>query len=206
MSDNAIEAPEGGQKGDNFARERAAYAHLVHFGVCDKGTVPKCYGWLELTKEHIKQIMELPTITGDARSRLYFRSDLPPRAIILEYFPSAVKIDIENVTEPLADLAVRGICEIHAAYVWHGDIHPRNILILPDSDPERVVWIDFDHSVVPCYEPRLTRLSLLDEAASVWACMYQDLVRVLITSEFTAFELSENFHSCRTNVSASEPG
>ena len=100
-------------------------------------------------------------------------------AIVLEYFPTAVNIDIDNVSEKLADVAVRGICGIHAAYVWHGDIHPRNILVLPDADRPGVVWIDFDHSVVTAYEPRFNRLFLREEASIAWACMYQELVSTM---------------------------
>jgi hypothetical protein len=160
---------------DGFRRERDAYAHLVYSGVCAKGSVPKCYGWLQLKPSHIQKIINLPAdkLAETGRSLINWK-DMPPNALLIEYFPDAVRIDIDNVTEKLAEVAMRGMCDIHAAYVCHGDIHPRNILVLPD---ERIVWVDFNHSGVPCRDKGMCRQSLIEEAFYTWGCFYQDLVR-----------------------------
>lgn len=163
-----------------FRRERDAYAHLIRAGTCAKGVVPNCYGWLALTPHHIEKIL---TLSDDqlapSGKRLFYWKDLAPHALLLEYFPTAVPVSIDNVTEKIADVAVRAMCDIHAAHVLHDDIHPRNILVFP-GEPERVVWVDFNSARVPCKEPKMSRQHLVEEAAAAWGCFYSDLVRFLI--------------------------
>lgn len=40
---------------------------------------------------------------------------------------------------------VDGLKDIHDVLVHHGDIHPRNMMIV-EGDPERAVWLDFDRA------------------------------------------------------------
>lgn len=46
-----------------------------------------------------------------------------------------------NYSEDLFHYAIDGIKEIHAAFVHHHEIYPRNMLIV---DGKGTVWIDFD--------------------------------------------------------------
>ena len=162
---------------DRFKQELDSYAHLQHYGICDKGVVPKCYGWFNLSRQHIKQILALPDISDDAQ--LMRRVKEPPQAVVLEYFPDAVQLTIDNVTEKLADAALRGLCEIHSAYVMHGDIDGRNILVLPD---ERVVWVDFNHSQTPESARHCTRQHIFEELGRCWSEMYQELVCAILSA------------------------
>ena len=69
-----------------------------------------------------------------------------PRAIILEYLEGAEELNRVNYSEERLELATQGMNEIHRALINHYDVYPKNILIVP-SEPERVVWIDFDVAV-----------------------------------------------------------
>lgn len=40
---------------------------------------------------------------------------------------------------------VESMDEIHRALIWHGDIHPRNMMMV-EEEPERAIWIDFDRA------------------------------------------------------------
>ncbi len=42
-----------------FRKEKAAYEHLLHFGVVDAGIVPCCYGWLALSRPDIEKCCAL---------------------------------------------------------------------------------------------------------------------------------------------------
>ena len=158
-----------------FAREKAAYEHLLHFGACAKGVVPNCFGWLELTSQERDSLVELPNLTSHWR---HLRNDDGlPKALLLEYLEEAKMLSIENITVGLADKAVRALYHIHAAYVLHNDVHGRNVLVLPSG---RVVWIDFDAAMVanPSIEARsVSRYDLLDELANSWDWFYNTMVR-----------------------------
>ena len=155
---------------DRFEQELDGYAHLQHYGICDKGIVPRCYGWLNLSSQHIQQILALPGISDD--TRLMKRVKEP---VVLEYFPNAAQLTIDNVTEKLADIALRSLYEIHSAYVMHGDPYGRNILVLSD---DRVVWVDFNYSRTPESAHRCRRRYLFEELGKCWSHMYQELVSV----------------------------
>ena len=160
---------------NRFKQELDGYAHLQHYGICDKGVVPKCYGWLTLSPQHIQQILALPGISDTAL--LMKRVKKPPQAVVLEYFPNAAQLTIDNVTETLADAALRGLYAVHSAYVMHGDIDGRNILVLPD---DRVVWVDFNHSRTPESNQRCARQHIFEELARCWSEMYQELVCAIL--------------------------
>ena len=160
-----------------FEQERDAYAHLVHGGVCDKGTVPKCFGWLMLTDKHIEQFASLPSQEQDAR--LMRACEPRPRAILLEYFLGAQQMDITNVTEKLADVAMRGLYDLHAAYVLHCDVHRRNILVLPG---DRVVWVDFNNAKTPSGKLTMMRQEFMYEMDTAWARLYEELVSLSLLS------------------------
>ena len=157
-----------------FEQERDAYAHLVHGGVCDKGIVPKCFGWLTLTHEIIDKFGTLPSQVDTAR--IMRNSETTPRGILLEYFPDAQPFSIQNVTYELAEQAARALYFVHAAYVMHGDINRRNVLLLSGG---RVVWVDFNFSMCAS-DSRLTREDLFTEFKEGWDAFYMRLVSTIV--------------------------
>lgn len=96
----------------------------------------------------------------------------PPKAILIEYFEEAERLSHRTVTPKIAQAALRALYDIHAASVRHGDVHLRNILLLPGK---RVVWIDFDSSC--CVNGgRVLRQDLVTELRDAWSYMYHRLV------------------------------
>ena len=66
-------------------------------------------------------------------------------ALLLEYLPSARRIDSITMSRKLALQALAGAQSIQQALVRHGDQLERNLLVTEDG---RAVWIDFDRSQV----------------------------------------------------------
>ncbi len=162
-----------------FEREKSAYAHLLHYGICEKGTVPRCYGWFDLSRAHVEHICALPGIDKSLATLKDNRRT--PKAIVLEYFSDAVRLSVTNITLDIADVALRALHTIHSAYVTHNDIHRRNILLLPDN---RVVWVDFDSST--CLSEagsKMRRQDLLGELEEGWSLFYNFLVRAFLFSD-----------------------
>ncbi|KAE8150633.1 hypothetical protein BDV25DRAFT_129396 [Aspergillus avenaceus] len=120
---------------DIHVLEATAYRRLKEQGLCDRGIVPQFLGTLE--KFDPRQCR--PFLDA------FIDDEYLPSAIFLEYIPNMEMIHLHNCTEKRLDGLVRGIREIHAAYIEHGDPRPRNIMVF-DDDPERVVWIDFDRA------------------------------------------------------------
>ncbi|CAL1697074.1 unnamed protein product [Somion occarium] len=149
---------------DQFLAERDAYAHLIHYGACDAGVVPRCYGWLRLSKE----------VTDFVAGHSSYRCWGPfirrqPLGILLEYFPDTSCVSFNNITFALAQTAMKAMCRIHQAYVLHGDLASRNCLLLPSG---RIVWVDFDHSSNPSSKKPVKRLELWLEIAQAWGLFY----------------------------------
>ncbi|GJE94527.1 hypothetical protein PsYK624_106970 [Phanerochaete sordida] len=161
-----------------FAREREAYAHLLHYGVCDKGIVPRCYGWTTLSAAHIEFVARLaPELTYCGSGTLddikdQAKKGLWPNAIVLEYFPDAQVLHSRNVTYDIAEKTLRALYEIHAAYVLQGDIRGWNTLLLPDG---RIVWIDFNFAMCAS-SPKLTRFQLFIEFETGWYSLYREML------------------------------
>ncbi|GJE94569.1 hypothetical protein PsYK624_107390 [Phanerochaete sordida] len=157
-----------------FAKEKEAYAHLLHAGVCEQRHVPRCYGWVELTPVHIDAIAcvapKLKYCESHDLSHLRKKAAEGrfPKGILLEYFPRAKRLSFKNVSYELSEQAVRSLHAIHAAYVHHGDIENRNVLVLPD---DRVVWVDFNASTCTS-DPKLTREQLFLEFHKGWNMFY----------------------------------
>ncbi|KIP09831.1 hypothetical protein PHLGIDRAFT_295041 [Phlebiopsis gigantea 11061_1 CR5-6] len=149
-----------------FAHETDAYAHLVHYGACDKGVVPKCYGWVELAPYHLQAIFALPDISENAWDLQV--GDKPPRGIVLEYFPDVDVMSIENVSHTLAGEALRGLDAIHSTYLQHCAVTRRHMLVLPDG---RVVWVDFSASK-NASDTSFTTGDLTKELEEAWYYMY----------------------------------
>lgn len=167
---------------ERFAKEQAAYAHLLHYGASEKGAVPHCYGWLECSADDMAAIAALPDI--ERPWQMMKNDPTPPKALLLEYFSDAERLSIDTITPIVADKALRALYRIHASYILHSDIHGRNVLVLPDG---RVVWIDFDASRYPRVIPTssdspggaarpLRRQLLMDEFVRAWVHFYGELV------------------------------
>lgn len=77
---------------------------------------------------------------------MFLDDEYPPSAIFLEYIPNMEMITLNNYTQQRMDNLIAGIREIHKTLVLHGDLKPRNMMVVKD-DPERVIWIDFDRAV-----------------------------------------------------------
>jgi serine/threonine protein kinase len=90
--------------------------------VCQRGFVPFFYGCIDrIDPSALNPPLE------------HFLNDkYQPRARIVEYLPNAERLNCVNYSDALFRGAVDGIKAIHNAFVRHGDIYPKNILITPD--------------------------------------------------------------------------
>ncbi|EKM52953.1 uncharacterized protein PHACADRAFT_98583 [Phanerochaete carnosa HHB-10118-sp] len=153
-----------------FRRECEAYAHLLHFGICKRGVVPNCYGRTTLSTGHISKLMALSVVSDTVRALP--NEELPPKGILIEYLANAERLSHRNITPEIAQAALRALNVVHTGNVLHGDVHQRNILLLPDK---RVVWIDFDCSC--CVSSRrLMRQDFVRELRDAWSYFYERLV------------------------------
>lgn len=116
---------------DRFEKECEAYAHLLKAGVCAKGYVPMCYGWLKLTLEHVAQIVVLPNALYTAQYLGHRKG--PMRTLLFKYFADAQQLSIKNVLEKSAEAAMRILCKINKAHILHCDVSERNILVQLDE-------------------------------------------------------------------------
>ncbi|KAJ5582011.1 hypothetical protein N7535_000631 [Penicillium sp. DV-2018c] len=136
--------------------ESQAYQALHAHGVCRQGIVPYFYGLFETFD---------PELLGDNLES--FKEDKNfPCAILLEYLPNATSFESAGVSPELVKIAFEGLKKIHGARVIHNDTYPKNVLVVPRPEPHRVIWVDFDVSIVfsPEEETR-GKLNLDDEAA-----------------------------------------
>ncbi|KAL1863180.1 hypothetical protein Plec18170_000010 [Paecilomyces lecythidis] len=127
-------APTGREK-NIFICESSAYKRLHETGLCDRGIVPKFYGVIEpldptLCQPHLK---------------MFLNDEYLPTAIFLEYIPDMRMLHWANYTEERKENFLKGIQEIHRAFIQHSDIHPRNMMVV-EGDPKRAIWIDFDRA------------------------------------------------------------
>lgn len=162
-----------------FRRERDAYAHLLHYGICAKGIVPYCYGYVPISRKHISRMIKVCAPGKFDHNVADMKYDLePPRALLLEYFEDAQPVSFRNATIDIADTALRHLHAIHTAYILHGDINGRNILLLPDG---RVVWTDFDSALTLSLRRRVhrhepPRATFVDELSLCWSLFYNSYV------------------------------
>ncbi|KAI9058440.1 hypothetical protein FKP32DRAFT_1597532 [Trametes sanguinea] len=144
---------------EHFEMERDAYAHLVHYGACEAGAVPFCYGWIELTPTVLYETISTIRRSHDAGVEELtwvspiFEDGSWAAALVLEYLSNSQELHVQkNLTPHRADLALRSLSRVHGSYVLHRDIESLyNILLVPGqgSEPDRVVVIDFDHARTP---------------------------------------------------------
>lgn len=158
---------------ERFASEKAAYEHLMHYGACAKGAVPQCYGWLELSAQDVSNIVNLPGLAQDSELKRLATDAGPPKALLLEYI-AGERVTIDNVTDKIAENALRTLYLVHASYVMHCDVHSRNILVTPAG---RIVWVDFDRAFTPLSDTDLMQYMLFIELSHAWSYFYAGLVR-----------------------------
>ncbi|KAL1966270.1 hypothetical protein VTN77DRAFT_4623 [Rasamsonia byssochlamydoides] len=105
---------------NRFRCELQAYRNLRLFGVCERGFVPRYYGYIDrLDPTKLQPHLD------------HFRNDQHnPRAIFLEYFPDAEKLNCVNYSDQRFQKAINGIKEIHNALIHHHDICPKKISFL----------------------------------------------------------------------------
>jgi predicted Ser/Thr protein kinase len=150
----------------DYLDEVNAYRHLYFHGIIDEGIVPRIFG---IDKWGVKQFKK--TLRG---AEIAAGMDFPVRVILMEYLEEAEELREENVTLDMAMKALRGIRRIHLASVKHGDVAPRNILVLPSG---RVVWIDF--SSAQCNASHYHRAVEYEEVKDLF---FEELVRWLFIS------------------------
>ncbi|KAJ5472256.1 hypothetical protein N7530_006257 [Penicillium desertorum] len=123
---------DNGRDLNRFRCESNAYKKLLTSGVCERGFVPKFYGYIDLYPAEFHLFFKLFT---------YDR--FKPKGILLEYLPNAGSLNCVNYSEALYSQATEAMIEIHKAGVHHRDIYPRNLLLVR-GNADRLVWTDFD--------------------------------------------------------------
>ncbi|RHZ52670.1 uncharacterized protein CDV56_103043 [Aspergillus thermomutatus] len=136
--------------------ESQAYQALWTHGVCGQGIVPYLYGLLESFDPRL-----LGSDLGSFNEDKAF-----PCAILLEYLPNPTSFETAgaSLSPELVRIAVDSLKTIHGARVVHNDPHLKNVLIVPKAKSPRVVWVDFDVSIVFSGEGTRGLLTLSDEA------------------------------------------
>jgi serine/threonine protein kinase len=121
---------------NRFRSELNAYRNLQYFGLCERGVVPRYYGYVNRLDP------------ANFRPHLnHFADDMySPSAIFLEDLQDAEELNSVNYSDSRIQTAICGLDEIHRALIQRRDIYTKNILIIP-GPPERIVWIDFDVAV-----------------------------------------------------------
>ncbi|KAI0654978.1 hypothetical protein C8Q70DRAFT_1057915 [Cubamyces menziesii] len=170
-----------------FEAEREAYAHLGHYGGSAAGAVPRCFGWFELSSDHVYGAIDIIRRT---RARGFdkgkdpvwvfpiFDDGTPAVALILEYISNAETLSMDNITLGRADLTMRSLSRVHCSYVQHGDcdFNLSNILLVRegDSDSERIVFVDFDHAFAgsSTSDRSMCRMSVHGEFTRLWGQLY----------------------------------
>lgn len=107
-----------------FERERHAYAHLLRFGACKSGVVPKFYGCTTLSACDVDKLLAFPSISE--KTRALAGDEPPPKAILIEYFSDAERLSQCNITPEVAQAALRALHLIHTAYVVARHAIPAN--------------------------------------------------------------------------------
>jgi RIO-like serine/threonine protein kinase len=101
------------------------------------------------------------------------------RAIMVDYFDGKM-IDYDDLTPAVAAKALRGLEEIHALSICHGDMYEsqctlmRNVMVSVSGD---VKWIDFEHSMIDAAEEIIKEEQAVAQAlwgldGTVWPEMY----------------------------------
>ncbi|OJD17648.1 hypothetical protein ACJ73_08782 [Blastomyces percursus] len=109
-----------------FIRESTPYRRLKAKGLCNRGVIPDFYGII--TKIKVTDWLDL---------HIFHEDKLPPNAILIEYILNMQQIDLSTFLESYLYRFHDILCEIHKARVYHGDVYPRNMMILPRKKTTR---------------------------------------------------------------------
>ncbi|KAE8404263.1 hypothetical protein BDV37DRAFT_294105 [Aspergillus pseudonomiae] len=134
--------------------ESQAYQALHIHGACRLGTVPYFYGLFDSFDPEVLR----PEFDWFKNDKFF------PCAILLEYLPNAISFKSASLAPESVSMAVDGLKTIHNTGVIHNDALPKNVLIVPGTASQRVVWIDFDISIVFSAKGTRGLLNLNDEA------------------------------------------
>ncbi|KMU84565.1 hypothetical protein CIHG_02349 [Coccidioides immitis H538.4] len=115
--------------------EIRAYCRLKRFGICDGGYVPNFYGFM----------LEVDPANFAPHLSAFQHDSGHPSAILIEYLPNSTPMNCVTYSKERMDKAIKGIEQIHSAFIEHNDSYTKNTLIVPGS--ERVLWIDFDVAI-----------------------------------------------------------
>ncbi len=156
-----------------FDRESTTYARTAHLQGLPSSPIPKCYGYVELTKipqarsRHRRNPFRSTPYTSVAyldfliqgedrigsenqQWRRYFR-DRPPstcilRGIVLEDIPSYSLLD-RNLSHQLKLISSgrESLARLHECGVLHGDVGDLHHALIANSDG-RIVWVGFGMS------------------------------------------------------------
>ena len=161
--------------------ESRAYQALQASGLCDQEIVRRFYGVFENID---------PSMLSMFGSSLgAFKEDKErPYAILLEYLPGSKNFSSEIFSPELFERAIAGLEKIHAAGVIHNDPYPRNVLVVPGEGggciQRRVVWIDFDVSIVFSADTAGRTLDLdLDEETECEIRVFKSRVRKTVSEK-----------------------
>lgn len=70
----------------------------------------------------------------------------PPDAILMEFIPNAESIQISNFTQDKIDRLSQILFDFHDVGLLHGDVYPRNMMVVQGTPHDAVFWLDFDSS------------------------------------------------------------
>ncbi|PWY83805.1 hypothetical protein BO94DRAFT_625381 [Aspergillus sclerotioniger CBS 115572] len=135
MDDDPGFSPDGRDL-SRYRCESQAYLALSRHGTCDMGIVPQFYGVLE----------NLDPSVFEPNLEAFNEDKVHPCAIILEYLHDASVFTSEPRSVELRQYAKDALNQIHQAGVIHNDPHPTRNLVVASGG--RVVWVDFDTSIV----------------------------------------------------------
>ncbi|TVY36493.1 hypothetical protein LOCC1_G008208 [Lachnellula occidentalis] len=157
----------------DFDHESAVYARTAHLQHLPSSPIPKCYGYVELTKipqarsrHHRHPFRSSPywspayldfliqqdedIVLENQQWKRYFR-DKPPsacilRGIVLEEIPSWTLVNAGLVHQPKLERSGReGLARLHACGMLHGDVGDLNHALIRKSDSQ-VIWVGFASS------------------------------------------------------------
>lgn len=117
-----------------FRRERDAYAHLLHCGIYAQGIVRYCHGYVPMTRKRVSKMINIRALAEfdiDVADMKYDVEVLRP--LLFEYFEDAEPVLFRNASIDIADTALPRLHALHIAYIIHGDVNGRNILLFPDG-------------------------------------------------------------------------
>lgn len=137
--------------------EYDAYRLLRKEGFCKRGLVPNFYGTIQNIDVNL-----WPQFSQ------YQNHKYRPSAVLMEYVPDAEQLSLDNFSEDNIERLVAIIAEFHEVGLRHGDIFPRNMMVVQGTPRDRVFWLDFDVSQVVDRKTCTDREKKLLEEESQW--------------------------------------